>query len=537
MVCRSAPLVMKHAAEVAQVIANSKQQAAHFAHQPPNTTAAVAAHTSSASPVAQSGHALSPSSTINGSALLSTSRQAAADSPLQTAATAADTNATIAANAAATSTKMSLPEAAAAAAVPNTAVADVIRQVPESKPQQPMGVSLDSTAAGLQQASGIKPKMLKPIAMAPAASAFGRTQPKHPESTQGTLVPQPSNAKLVVTQFQRPTSPSPAAMTQQAGVTEPAGINQPASSQRPPSISKDTAAQSQLAEEGETSIQAAFVPVATTAIASAAPSLSASMQPSVDKAGVRGQSPSAMASALAKQPQPIPQIRAAAGGLFSAAPPQRTTAGLPDSQGTSAAGAILSKHQLHEPDLAAVNRLRAQFILPFAVAPGEEQLAAAKAGKRQQPEGQEPIGQGTADGPGNEGAAAEGVRAVVDALQAEKPSDSTDAAEPASKKQKGTSFGSSTNTHAPTCTLTSDQLQLHLQSHLFSHSHLQPAKQAENSLEAHRLITHCRVYICAYIMIVSVFPLLVGCQHSSAVMHCCHIGIWFYSANTRHSHN
>ena len=91
-----------------------------------------------------------------------------------------------------------------------------------------------------------------------------------------------------------------------------------------------------------------------------------------------------------------------------------------------------------EPDLAAVNRLRAQLTLPFALAPAERQTAAAKAGKRHQPERQDPLGEANAiGGQGTEGSAAEGVRAVVDALNAEKPHDDADAAQPAGKKQKG----------------------------------------------------------------------------------------------------
>lgn len=431
VLCRSAPLLAKHAAEVALVIRNSKKQAALFARQSANTTAAATTHISLTSPPSQPSHALPPSSTIHAAGLLSFGNQVAADSPVQTPATAVGADATLATDAAVTRAEVPLPEAAAAA-VPQAAVTEVIKQKPEST-----GVFSQSAAAGLRQASAIKPKALKPIAMAPAASAFGRSQPKRPALAQSTPVPQPSNPELTA---MHPISQPLAAMSQQMGVNQPAEISQLNSDQQPSSISKDTAAQSQLDEEDDSRENSSSVPMTTATAAPAAPSSSASVQSSVAKAEVTRQQPSAKASAFIKQARAIPQIRAAAGGPFGAAPQQETAAGLPQSQGILAADAELSRPPPHELDLDAVNRLRAQFTLPFAVAPAEERLAAAKAGKRQQPEGQEPIGQGTPDGPGNGSSTAKGVRAVVDALQAEKPSNSNYATEPASKKQKGISF-------------------------------------------------------------------------------------------------
>ncbi|KAL0022885.1 hypothetical protein WJX77_003651 [Trebouxia sp. C0004] len=88
----------------------------------------------------------------------------------------------------------------------------------------------------------------------------------------------------------------------------------------------------------------------------------------------------------------------------------------------------------HAPDLAAVDRLRAQFTLPFATAPAEGATPSAAAGKRQQPEGQQPTDQGTrGQTPATTG---EGVRAVVDALQAGIPSEAT-GTQQSNKRHKG----------------------------------------------------------------------------------------------------
>ena len=145
--------------------------------------------------------------------------------------------------------------------------------------------------------------------------------------------------------------------------------------------------------------------------------------------------PSAMGSAFAKQPRVIPQIRAAGSGAFGSQPtrlvpsifPQGTAIALPDGSGPS-----------QMPDLAAVNRLRAQFTLPFATAPAEEPAPVAKAGKRQQPEGQQLPTDKTSEGPGT----ADGIRAVVDALHAESPSGAAAdaAAQSSRKKRKGTLY-------------------------------------------------------------------------------------------------
>lgn len=388
---------MKHAAEVAQVISNSQQQAALFQNKPPTPVVVTAAGDAAASPIPDM---LPPSS--------------AATPSQQAAATAVD------AHAAAVGAPAAAARGTAGTAARQQESLPVDAFVQQAQQQQMPG---SSTLA-------IKPKTLKPIMLAKGSSAFGMGQPQRPALAQGT-----SQMRLVNAVHTAPVSASaslsPAVMTH-PGVSQAVALSQHAVNQ-PSSLVTDAS----LVSDGpdvQISIHRTQLPVAAmaetaAASASAAPSSTASDQPSI----AREQHPSAMSSAVSKKSTAVPQIRTAAGGLFGAA---QVRAAALVSQGTVAArGLAGNSPQSQEPDLAAVHRLRAQFTLPFAVAPAEGQLATAKAGKRHQPEGQEPLDE--AQGQGSEGSPAEGIRAVVDALQAEQPSGGPDTLQPASKKQKG----------------------------------------------------------------------------------------------------
>ena len=387
---------MKHAAEVAQVITNSKQQAAQFEHKPLTPAAAAGVTAASQTPV------MLPLNTA------ATPSQQAAGTAVDAHVTAAGSLTTEARDTAGTSaTQLSLP-------------VDAV--------QQPQQQEVFSQAAVSTPA--IKPKALKPITLARGSSAFSMSQAKRPAPAQGVSQTQPATATQTAL-LSISAAPSHAMLTHpvesQAGT-----LGQPTLSW--PSLLVSNAPDVQVSADSDIDqSQAASMPEAAIPSASASPSTTASEQPSM----AREQHPSAMIPALSRQPRAIPQIRTAAGGLFGAAQPRAPALGSQPAQGTAAASGLVGNgFQPQEPDLAAVHRLRAQFTLPFAVAPAEQQPAAPKAGKRQQPEGQEPLRE--APGQGNESSLAEGIRAVVDALQAEKPSGGADAVQPASKKQKGT---------------------------------------------------------------------------------------------------
>ena len=395
--CRSAPVVVKHAAEVAQVITNSQQQAALFQAKPAIPVAVTAAGDTAEAPKPD---ALPSSSAANPS-------QQAPATAVEGHAAAVGAPATAAGDAAGTAARQQ--HALAVGALPQQAQQ---QQAPAS-----------STLA-------IKPKTLKPIMLAKGSSAFGMGQPKRPALAQGTCQMKPVSA-VHTAPVSGSASPSPAVMTH-LGVSQALALNQHAVNQ-PSSLVSDES----LVTDGtdvqistrKTQSQATAMPEAATAAASTAPSIQASEQAPV----ATGQHPSAISSAMSKQSKAVPQIKTAAGGLFGVGPPR---AAVVLSQGTAAAGSLTGNSpQSQEPDLAAVHRLRAQFALPFAVAPAEGQTATAKAGKRQQPEGQEPLDE--AQGQGSKRSPAEGIRAVVNALQAEKPSDGPENLQPASKKQKG----------------------------------------------------------------------------------------------------
>ena len=368
---------MKHAVDVAQVISNSKQQAALFEHKPPTTAAAAAEKTH-----------------------ISQQAAATAGDPLPTAVGPLATE------------QRDGTDTHAQPSVPVTS--DMRSSVSQQSQQQPQQQEQQQKVHSQPVAStfAIKPKTLKPITIARGSSAFSMTQPKRPAMAQSHPQTQPLSATQTAP-VSHSASPSTAVLTRPQA-DKPA-LNQPTSL-----VSDGPNVQVSANGDMSNSHNGAVLGTVTAATA-------------LEQASeARDQNPSAMRPAFSKQPRAVPQIRAAAGGLFGAAQPRATALA---SQGTSA-GLVGDRPQSQEPDLAAVNRLRAQFSLPFAVAPAERQPAAAMAGKRPQPEGQEPLSEAHADGQGNEGSSAQGIRAVVDALQAEKPSN--DAVQPASKKQKGT---------------------------------------------------------------------------------------------------
>lgn len=417
--CRSAPLAVKYAAEVAQVITNSRQQAASFEHKP-QTAAAAAAGGTFAPAAAASPNALSPSSSSGlglGPAIsptaagLSQPGGSTAVGPLATAGVPPSTGGTGTTEAA--STPSSLP----VAAVVSSATGPMNQQShwQQQQEERQQAETHSQIAADTQQALTIRPKTLKPITVARGSSAFGMSQPKRPALAQGPSMPQPLHDTPTL---QMSSSPS----------STPAVLTHPAVSQQASLVGGEPDVQALLLS-ADNDAQAAAVLGAVAAAPSTAglPSTAASGQPSVAAA----QNPSAMGSAVTEQPRAVLQIRAAAGGLFGAAA----------ALGTSAASGLAGTSPV-EPDLAAVRRLRAQLTLPFAVAPVEGQSPGTKAGKRQQPERQNRHGEADSiDRQGNEGSASEGIRAVVDALQAEKPYDDADAVQPAAKKQKGDSAG------------------------------------------------------------------------------------------------
>lgn len=380
---------MKHAAEVAQVISNSQQQAALFQEKPPTPFVTAAGDTPAAPDVLPPSSAAIPS-------------QQAAVTAVEPHATAVGAPATTAGD------------------NPGTAA----RQ--QSLPGDALPKQAQQQQAPVSRTPAIKPKTLKPIMLAKGSSAFSMGQPNRPALPQGTSQMKPANA-VHTAPVSGSASPSPAVMTH-LGVSQAVAPNQHAVNQPSKPLTSDGPDVRVSIDRPQS--QAAAMPETATVSTSAAPSTTASEQPSM----ARELHPSAASSAISKQSKAVPQIKPAAGGLFGTAQP-RAAALMP--QGTAAASRLTGNSpQSQEPDLAAVHRLRAQFTLPFAVAPAEGQAATAKAGKRQQPEGQEPLD--GAQGQASESSPAEGVRAVVDALQAEKPSDGPDNLQPASKKQRGT---------------------------------------------------------------------------------------------------
>ena len=250
----------------------------------------------------------------------------------------------------------------------------------------------------------IKPRVLKPITMARGSSAI-LGHPKRP------ALAQPSSLVQTATTMGEAAKPADADV-QSAPTLEPL---QP--------------------HESVTAVDyasAGSLPVTTgaTSPAAAATSVASPSVPAVEKP--MSQKPSAMGCAFSKQSRPMPQIRAASNTIVGNMP--RVALGQAH-KGPQAQTALLERAGPSQaPDLAAVNRLRAQFTLPFATAPAEGPKPSAILGKRQQPEGQQPADQGT---PTQEsGTTGEGIRAVVDALQADTPSEAT-GAQQSNKRRKG----------------------------------------------------------------------------------------------------
>lgn len=426
---------MKHAAEVAQVIINSKQQAPSLAHKPVNAAAAVAAAeagNSLVSPVAPTPDVLLPSSSSG--LVVGPAISATAASPSQPgASTAVGLLATAGGQLAIGATDTTNAAAQASSSLPAAAVvADITSAIdPQSHLQEQLQQQSEvqaQTILHIQPVSTIKPKNLKPITIARGSSAFSMGQPKRPALLQGLSQPQPLH--VTPTPFPAPElSPHPA-VSQAAALSQQAPL---VSDVRAPLVNADSEAQAEAVLGLVTAAPSTSVLPATTATG----------QPSM----AEPQNPSAMGHAVTAQPRAIPQIRAAPGGLFGAAMQPRVAA--LSLQGISTVPSGLAGTSPMEPDLAAVSRLRAQLTLPFALAPAEGQPAVSKAGKRQQPEGQNSLGEASViDGKGQEGSAAGGIRAVVDALQAEEPCDDADAVQPPGKKQKKGSTASFSMLHS-----------------------------------------------------------------------------------------
>ena len=391
-------MVLNHCTEVAQVVSASKQQAPLFARKTPTTSSQLAESQSKTPAQAlQMSHTEPQSRMFNSSA-------AAAIPPAPTATAAAGAEDT--AKAADDVTKPQVPGFSLSSSAVVEAAA--LQQHPSAEAE----VSHVGAAPSLP--SPIKPRVLKPITLARGSSAF-LGQPNRPALAQA------------------PGGIQPSLLAQAGPINEaaPAGVSQPVASDQAAAISQPASATQSQKDDHQ---QSMGEPMTSTAEAAshATHSMTAPQEHITHVLGSSTQKPSAMGSAFAKQPRVIPQIRAAGSGAFGSQPtrlvpsifPQGTAIALPDGSGPS-----------QMPDLAAVNRLRAQFTLPFATAPAEEPAPAAKAGKRQQPEGQQLPADRTSEGPGT----ADGIRAVGDALHAESPSGvaADAAAQSSSKKRKG----------------------------------------------------------------------------------------------------
>ena len=367
--CRSAPLVLKHSTEEAQVIVASKQQAHLFARKAPSFTAA--AHDSKTDLPAQAAGMTSQGVTAVKPASSQQQKEAEVEVPQDTA-------------------------------IPDLSTSPAI--------QSPAMVVPSPATAAVAQPSPIKPRVLKPITMARASSAI-LGQPKRPALAQ------------------------PSSLVQAATTTGEAANAADPILQSAPTLEPLQPYDSVTAADHASAGSVPVITTGATAAAAAATSAASPSMPAVEKPAVSGsmsQKPSAMGSAFAKQSRPMPQIRAASSTMFGNMP---TVALGQVHKGPEAQTALLERAGPDQaPDLAAVNRLRAQFTLPFATAPAEGPTPSATAGKRQQPEGQQPADQGT---PGQESATTgEGIRAVVDALQAEAPSEAT-VAQQSNKRHKG----------------------------------------------------------------------------------------------------
>ncbi|KAA6429127.1 MAG: exosome component 10-like [Trebouxia sp. A1-2] len=263
---------------------------------------------------------------------------------------------------------------------------------------QSPAVAVPSPAVSAAVANPIKPRVLKPITMARGSSAI-LGQPRRP------ALAQPSSLVQAATTWGEAVKAADA-MVQSAPTFEPL--------QTRDSVPAADHASAGSVSETTTGASAA-APAATSAAWS---SVVAAEKPAVS--GSLSQKPSAMGSAFSRV---MPQIRVASSTMFGNMP---TIAPDPIPKGPQAQTTQPDRAGLFPtPDLAAVDRLRAQFTLPFAMAPAEGQPPSATVGKRPQPERQQPTDQDT---PGKESATTgEGIRAVVDALQVETPSEATDA--------------------------------------------------------------------------------------------------------------
>ncbi|DBB05628.1 TPA: hypothetical protein ACH3X1_012245 [Trebouxia sp. C0004] len=345
---RSAPLVLKHSTEVAQVVAASKQQAHLFARKAPSFTAA--AHDSKIDLPAQAAGTTSQGLTSVEQASAQQQEEAQVEAPQATA----------------------IPVLSPSSAIQPSAV--------------------QSPAAAAAHPSPIKPRVLKPITMARGSSAI-LGQPKRPALAQ------------------------PSSLVQAATTAEEAAKAADANMQSAPTVEPLRPRDSVTAADHVSAESVHVTTLGATAAAAAANSAASPSVPTVEKAAVS---------------RVMPQIRAASSTMFGNMP--RVTLSQP-YKGFQAQTALLDRASLSQaPDLAAVDRLRAQFTLPFATAPAEGATPSAAAGKRQQPEGQQPTDQGTrGQTPATTG---EGVRAVVDALQAGIPSEAT-GTQQSNKRHKG----------------------------------------------------------------------------------------------------
>ena len=389
MTCRSAPLVLKHCSQVAQVIAASKQQGPSFARQPTDTATPSATQ---ATLVVEQSPVLRNELTISGLAAgepSSSFQQQALDGAAVFQSPAPQSP----------GTATSFP----AAANPSSAAA----------------VASPAPAASPSPLSPIKPRALKPIALARGSSAF-LGQPKRPALGHGLSQASPLAPNAAIREAAPVAAGHPSATRQLPASGTPAITPESALT----SSSIDDADHQQLATKPMTSAAAKATAAEASAVATATPVLSV--------LGSASQ-PSAMGSAFTRQSRAAPQIRPAGSGMFGSKTSRADPSALP--QGSPAATGPSDKAgPSQEADLAAVNRLRAQFTLPFATAPAQGQMPAAKAGKRQQPEGQELL-----DKASNGASTSEGIRAVVDALQADTPSEAAAgaASQPVNKRHKG----------------------------------------------------------------------------------------------------
>ena len=411
--CRVAPLVVQHAAEVAQVIAAAKDQAPLFA---PRTAPA---ETTSPPPLAS----VYPQPVATTEATVSAPQlPRAAGEDAKAAAQAQVSPADV------TQHPESLsPTEAAERALEVGRVLQVqaqqaqqAQQAPQA-PQAPQASDLSQAAAGMQPPA-IKRRAVKPITLAQGSSAFQRRPAIAPATlpSPSAIAPDPATAPAATASPSTAPDPASATPVTRFSLAGPTTI-----------VSAEAAPATAQAPSGMAFMLAGAVtkPVTTLPqIKSASSALSG--KPVRAIASALPQSTALSGRPAQQQPREVPHQ--------SIALNEDTCAQLAADVAVVSHGQQQSSISQQEPNLAAVNRLRAGFTLPFAAAPAEDRSAKAKQIRKEAQESPSTSGD-LQEIPGR-AVTGEGIRAVVDALHADQPQgpgqDETETGA-ASRKRKG----------------------------------------------------------------------------------------------------